>query len=208
MVFKSQKQHINYWKYRKNINWKEAYFDSYEHPHRFLIIEALKKMRFGSVFEIGCAAGANLFLIKKNFLDARIGGIDLNEDAIKTAKQLLPRSGVLETGNALDIFLSDKSVDVVLTDMTFIYINPLKIHEAIEEIKRICRNNLIMIEFHSGSFLKRWGLRLATGYNAYDYKKLLEKHEFYDVEIEKLKEKDWPGGEPQRTYGYLITAKL
>lgn len=206
-MLKSTKQHIKYWEHR-DIDWKTAYFDTHNHPHRRLIIEKLRKIPFISILEVGCASGPNLYLIAKTFQNkVRVGGIDISSDAIETAKKHLPLGSVLEQGNVQNMYFNDESVDIILSDMTLIYISPQKIKRVIKEMKRVARNNIILVEFHSKNVFKRWGLALASGYYAHNYKKLLENEGFYDIEIQKLTEQDWPGGEPQKSFGVLITAK-
>ena len=201
-----KKRHINYWRNR-NIDWKQAYFE--DHPHRDLIVEALRRLKIGSVMEFGCASGYNLYKIRKAFPWVEIGGIDISEDAIETAKKLLPEdTAVLEACSADKVFLSDKSSDVVLTDACLIYFDPLSINKVVKEMKRVARKHVLLVEFNSRNWLKRLALRLFTGYNSYDWKKLLEKHGFSDVEMYKITEEDWPGGEPWKTFGYLISARV
>lgn len=199
-------RHIKYWANRK-IDWRQAYWNP-EHPHRDLIIKALRGIKFGSLIEVGCGAGANLGKIIQNFKGVSVGGIDINADAIKTAEEIFGNDAeVLEVSSMDKIFLSDLSCDVILSDMALIYMSPFTIKKAIKEIHRVARNHIIFVEFHHKSWWKRFVLRLISGYNAYDYKDLLEKNGFHDVEIYKLTEADWPGGQPQKTFACLIAAK-
>ena len=201
------KRHIKYWQDRK-IDWRQAYWNP-EHPHRELIVKALKNIKFTGLIEVGCASGANLKKVIDNFPQVEIGGIDLSQDAIETAIEMFgDRAAVLEVSNVTKIFLSDKSADVVLSDMCLIYLDPFTINRALKEIKRITRSNVLFVEFHSKNWFRRMALRLFSGYNSYNYKRLLEKHGFYDVEMYKLTEKDWPGGQPQKEFAYLISAKV
>lgn len=199
-------RHISYWK-KRPIDWKAAYHTP-DHPHRGLIIKALKHVRFHSLIEAGCATGANLYKIRENFPGVEVGGIDISPEAVKGALDILGDCAVMEQGSVTDMFLSDKSADVLLTDACLIYVDPFNIHKALQEIKRVARNNVLFVEFHSSSWIKRQVLRIFSGYNAYDYKKLLYKHGFTQIEMLKLTEKDWPGGEPWRSFGYIISAKI
>lgn len=93
---KNTQQHKDYWTQRK-IDWVSHYWNP-DHPHRDFIIEILKTSPPGSVCEIGCGAGANLYRIKKEFTNCKIAGCDLNQDAIDTANKLffdanLPKAG-------------------------------------------------------------------------------------------------------------------
>lgn len=205
-MLKSTEQHKRYWAERQ-IDWKTSYFDTHDHPHRELIVRLLKTIPFKSLLEVGCASGPNLYKIRQNFPHAELGGVDVSEAAVHEGRKHLP--GVsLEVGSADDIFFSDKSTDVLLTDMALIYVGPMNIDKSIKEIKRVTRSYAMFVEFHSESWLKRTALRFASGYNAYDYKKLLSKHGFYDIRTIKIPEEAWPGGEPQKTFGYIITARI
>lgn len=204
-MLKSTAQHTKFWQERK-IDWKTAYLDTIGHPHRKLIMDQLRRWHFGSILEIGCASGPNLYRIAKEF-GVQVGGVDVNPEAIAMARRALP-GGILEVGLATDLFFSDKSADVILSDMTLIYVGPGQIGKAIEEIKRVARSYVVLCEFHHSNLLARLGLSLTSGYYAYNYPKLLARHGFYDIEIHKISQEDWPGGEPQRTFGYIITAKV
>jgi|TARA_Y100000034_G_scaffold114142_1_gene149903 ubiquinone/menaquinone biosynthesis C-methylase UbiE len=206
-MLKSTNRHKKYWQERV-IDWKKGYLDTWTHPHRTRIIEILRKINFVSILEVGCASGPNLYLIAKAFNNkVRVGGVDISASAIETAKKHLPPGSVLEQSDVQDMYFNDDSVDVTLSDMTLIYISPWKIKRTLREIKRVTRNNIIFVEFHSKNIFKRWGLALASGYYAHNYEKLLENEGFYDIMIEKIPEEAWPGGEPQKSFGYIITAK-
>lgn len=206
LEIKTTKDHLEYWQNRK-IDWDASYLQTWNHPHRYLITHVLKSFNWYSLFEIGCGAGANLVNIVKQIPERQVGGIDINADAIALAEQTF-KGGSFKVGDALDIMMSDKGTDVLLSDMCLIYAGPKKIHEYIKEIKRVTRNRVLFCEFHHESLWKRWWLRLRTGYNAYDYKKLLKKHGFYDIQVWKIPEESWPGGNPQKTFGYIILAKV
>ena len=205
--FNSTHKWSNYWKHRKNIDWKTAYLDTWKHPHRFIISGILKTLPWLSLFEIGCGSGANLMNIVKIIGGKQVGGIDVNEKAIELANKTFD-GGIFKVGYGDDIMLSDKSTDVVLSDMCLIYVDPSKIDKYLNEIKRIGRKYVLLCEFHSESFWKRIKLRFTSGYYAYNYKKLLEKHDFYDILSYRLRLEDWPGGEPQKSYGWIFLASI
>jgi len=203
---KTTNQHKKYWKDRK-IDWKTSYLDTWNHPHRKLIIAALRGFHWVSLMEVGVGGGANLYNILKNFKGKQIGGIDVNKDAIELAQKTF-NGGLFKVNSADDIMLSDNSTDVMLSDMTLIYVSPLQIMSYLKEIKRVARNYIVLCEFHSDSWWNRLALKINTGYNAHNYRKLLTKLGFYDIFTYKLKEEDWPGGNPQKTFAYLIIAKV
>ena len=203
---KTTKQHKKFWASRK-IDWQKSYTDTWNHPHRFLISGVLKTFNWISLIEIGCGSGPNLVNILKTFQGKEVGGIDINPDAIEAAKKTFG-GGMFKVSSGDDIMLSDDSTDVVLSDMCLIYVDPFSIDRYIKEIRRIARNHVVLCEFHSTSLFARLKLWLTSGYFAHNYKKLLEKHDFYDVMLYKLPIKAWPGGEPQKTFCYIIIANV
>jgi|TARA_R100000501_G_scaffold17789_1_gene33888 ubiquinone/menaquinone biosynthesis C-methylase UbiE len=209
-MLKTTNRHKKYWVKRKDIDWKQAYFDTWTHPHRKLIIDKLRNVTFGSVLELGCASGPNLYRIIQEFHtdQIRVGGIDISPQAIEVAKKMLPPQSLLEVSDIEDFYFSENSVDVILTDMALIYVSPWKIKKVLKKIRQVARKDVIFCEFHSESFFKRWGLALASGYYAHNFKKRLRNMGFYDIIIDKIDEKDWPGGEPQKSFGYIIHAKV
>lgn len=190
---KSTKKWSEYWKVRK-IDWNQAYLQTWNHPHRFLISSLLKTFGWMSLFEIGCGAGANLVNIVKSFpgKTIQLGGCDINPDAIELARKTL-QGAILRAGAGNDILLSDKSSDVVLTDRLLIYVSPRQIDDYIAEIKRIARKRVVLCEFYCPRWHGRIKLRLTSGYFAYDYRALLDRHGFNDIIIYEIPEAAWPG---------------
>ena len=206
-AIKRTKDHIKYWKNRK-ADWKKSYLDTADHPHRKLITGILCDLKgWNAIFEIGCNAAPNMVALLKRRPRTMVGACDVNEEAIKLANETMI-GGNFMAGSADDVFMSDKSVDIVLSDMTLIYVSPRDINRYIKELKRVGRQYVLLCEFHSESWWNRKALKFNTGYYAHDYKRLLEKHGFYDICYYKLKEEDWPGGNPQKTFAYLILAKI
>jgi len=205
-LFKTTREHEKYWTNRK-IDWKTSYFDTWNHPHRFLISDILKRLSWISLIEIGCGGGANLKNILESVSGKQIGGIDINKDAIDFCSKNFV-GGMFKVGSGEDVMMSDNSTDVVLSDMSLIYVGPMKINKYLNEFKRIGRKYVILCEFHSNSLWNRLALRFNSGYNAYNYRKLLSKHGFYDIFIQKIPESAWPGGNPQKTFGNIIVAKI
>jgi len=188
--FRTTKNHKDYWQNRK-IDWEKDYLSTWNHPHRYLISGLLKQFTWVSLIEVGCGAGANLMNIIKNLSGKQLGGIDINKDAIAVAEKTF-KGGVFKLGSAEDILMSDNSTDVVLTDMCLIYVGPKKIKKHLREIKRITRNRVVLCEFHSKSWWQRLKLKVETGYNMYDYEKLLTKLGFYDISVNQIPNEMWP----------------
>lgn len=202
---KTTNDHKKYWRERK-IDWKVDYLSTWTHPHRELIVAALKTFPWFTLWEVGCGPGANLVKINKEIPDRQLGGSDINEDAIKLAMETF-MNGRFHVESAEDMLLSDKSLDVILSDATLIYIDPSKIDTVINEFTRSARNHIVLCEFHSKNWLKRLLFRFKTGYNAYNYQKLLSKHGCYDIQIIKIPKEYWPGT-PWEEWGHIIIARV
>lgn len=201
---RTTKKHKAFWKNRK-IDWKESYLSTWDHPHRKLIIHALKMFDWFSLWEVGCGPGANLVKITEQLPGHQLGGGDINEDAIELAKQTFigGRFHVEESDN---ILLSDDSVDVVLSDAHLIYYGPTEIKKVLSEMIRATRTHLVLCEYHSTSWWERLMIRLKTGYNAYNYEQLLESLGCYSVRLIKIPQSYWPDTMWGK-YGYIIMAK-
>lgn len=204
---KTTNSHKQFWSKRK-IDWRKEYLDTWNHPHRQLIMWVLQSFPWYSLWEVGCGPGANLLRILKTpeLQGRQLGGSDVNEEAIELARSTFI-GGKFHVESTENLLLSDKAVDVILSDASLIYISPLKIDKALDEITRVARSRIVLCEFHSTSFWKRWWFRWKTGYNAYDYQKLLEKHGCYDIQMIKITKEFWDGT-PWTDWGYIITAKI
>jgi hypothetical protein len=203
-MFKSTRSNLKFWS-KRQINWGEHYWNP-EHPHRTMIINILthKVRRFGSIIEVGCAAGANLARVKLVFPHVDVGGVDPNPEAIEEARRRVP-GGTFEVGHTHDLFFSDRSVDVTLTDACLLYVSPLNIKDALREIRRVTRTHVVLCELYHPN----WFVRLVAGWSGYslhNYPKLLMKMGFYDVEVHKIPEHVWPGL-PWSRFGYMFVAK-
>ncbi|HEV2201651.1 MAG TPA: class I SAM-dependent methyltransferase [Bryobacteraceae bacterium] len=202
-MYKTEQQHLDYWSARK-MDWKSGYLDTWEHPHRQMIVDALSGFQFDSVLEVGCAAGANLFRIHRDFPKVRLSGTDVNAQAIEAAREFL--NGDLRVGTLAQAGFPDRCADVVLTDMVLIYV--ARIEEELARIRRIARKHIVLCEFHSERWWERAALKLATGYRARDYRALLRRQGWRAIEVLKIPRESWPGGRPQRRFGYVITARI
>jgi len=201
------KKWSNWWE-RHQIDWRKEYVSSWAHPHRTLISRVLASFPWLSLLEIGVGGGANLVNIVKTLkVQRQLGGIDINPDAIKTTSEVL-KDAFLRVGSIEDLPVSDNMTDVLLTDMTLIYISPSEIDQAISELKRVSRRHIVLCELHSASFWRRLSIRLTEGLYLHDYKKLLEKHGFYDVEFIKVKKEHWPESDLQQDYAFIIKATV
>ncbi len=204
-MLKTTEQHKKYWQDRK-IDWKTHYYDSWNHPHRELIVEALKQFPWFTLWEVGVGGGANIARIVRDLPGRHLGGSDVSEDAVAFCREAF-KDGKFQVESVEDMLMSDHSSDVILSDATLIYVDPKKIDKVMGEIVRIARNNIVLCEFHSKSWWKRFWFRMKSGYNAYDYDALLKRHGCYDVRIFKIPKRFWPGT-PWEEWGHIIIASV
>jgi SAM-dependent methyltransferase len=189
-------------------NWAQGYLDTIDHPHRAQLVDAVCSFTpVDSVLEVGCASGANLVCLRGRMPDARLIGVDINRQAIATARRHFAESGdqsiQLFVGRA-DLLsdLPDASVDVVLIDAVLMFIAPDRIQAVVAELCRVARKGLVLNEYHRvgesrGSFDGgRWG---------YDFVALL-RQQVPKARIDTSKSA-FVGGAWDR-YGTLIEVRL
>lgn len=204
MNLKKTKTHSQWWKNRK-IDWKTSYLDTWDHPHRLYLANKLAKWRWASLFEVGCGAGANELLFSHTFPYAALGGCDVSPEAIKVARSAVPH-GVFDIASGDNVFMSDKSVDLILTDMCLIYVDASEVGKYLKEMKRVGRHRIVLVEFYHPSWWKRLKMTWA-GRHTHNYPKLLEKLGCFDVTVDKMPETLWPGAHDNE-YRYIISARL
>lgn len=89
----------------------------------------LKSFEFNSIFEVGVFSGRNLNIIQNVFPHVKIGGIDINPNAVKFANEKLSNASI-STCSVYDMDTIDKW-DVVFTAGVMIHIPPDGIDLAI-----------------------------------------------------------------------------
>lgn len=201
-----------YWKFRHifDSSWAESYIsdDSVRHPHRKVLIDVISKYApFRSILEIGCASGPNLYLIAGEFPEAKIYGIDISWKAVKTGSGFFKSKGIksvfLKQGGIEKLKeFEDKSIDIIFSDATLIYLGPSEISFAIKEMARIGKKAIILCEQNSNTgksfYNDRW---------IHDYEALFKEMSlFKSIKITKLPAGIWSGD--WATMGAIIKVLL
>lgn len=182
-----------------SVNWIYGYAQSVDHPHRTLILDALKEMKFGSLLEVGCNSGPNLMNIQRDFPVAKLAGFDLNAEAIKVAKKVLKNKVSLGVGTVRYIPWQDKTFDVVLCDAVLMYVQPKDVAQVMAELERVARKAIIIVDrFATEDSVcgHVWGR---------NYTKLL-KDMGYKVEVKKITKAQWPTSKNWQKYGRIFVA--
>lgn len=204
-MLKNTKHQTNYWKQRK-IDWKESYQSTVNHPHRKLISMMLGSIPFTSLWEVGVGGGANLIKIVQDYKGKQLGGSDVNADAVALCQETF-QNGLFRVEAGDNLLMSDKSVDIILSDMCLIYVDPLKIDDYLKEFKRVARNYIVLCEFDSRSFWQRQKARFTSGYHVYDYQRRLEKLGYFNIQVQKIPVELWPGTDNNTEFRSIITAR-
>ena len=85
-----------------------------------------------NAFEVGCGAGANLYLLARDGFE--VGGLDYSSTLIDIAKRVIPADKLSEIICAgADELPVDKKYDVVFSDSIFIYFDDLSYAERVLE---------------------------------------------------------------------------
>ena len=183
----------------KNKTWIEEYSYSQWHPHRQLIIKELNNLwPFQGLLEVGCASAPNLMEIERYFHTTSLTGIDVNAHAIKEAEQNIPDGTFLE-GDVRQIPFLDKSFDIVLADAILMYLNQLEIGKALDEMRRVARKGIIIIDW----FDKDPNGVIKDFHWARNYDYLLTNMGFKMRPKYKLTQQDWPSDNWIRN-GYMF----
>ena len=181
--------------------WKERDVDDFtpDLPHRKDLYDEIVKFEPQSVLEIGCGCGSNLAVIQKYLSGIKIAGIDLSAKSIEKAVKNLGNIQLV-VGDGGKLPFEDKSFDVVFTDGTLIYVRPDKIEQIRDEMLRVARKGIVMVEFHHNSFGKLG--KIGLNHWVRNYKELFEGKE---VELKKITNRDsWKW----QALAYLMTVKL
>lgn len=95
-----------------------------------------------SALEIGCGTGIDLRLFPETF---QIHGIDLNENALKIAKEKLPVAG-FKKGSITELPFGDSSVDFVFTHGLLNFLDEPTLGKGVSEMFRVSRKYIMNCE--------------------------------------------------------------
>lgn len=103
---------------------------SFNHPYRQQIVEVIEQHLpyRGSVMEVGCGPGINLFRLHLARPDAILYGVDINEPLAGWAKRLLRDAAMIYAGNVLD-FPPSNLIHVLFSVYTAAYFLPSQLSD-------------------------------------------------------------------------------
>ena len=171
--------------------------------HRYLLLNALEKERFESILDVGCGYGQDLVLIKKQFPNVKMAGIDASVERIGEARAVLD-GAELVVGYASELPFKDKSFDISFTDAVLMMGGIERAMLILNEIIRVTKNKVFFIETHSD--IKENDVKFNE-YNVRNYQEILPKLGFKNLKFKKITKEIW-SGMPWEYWGYLIEARL
>ena len=99
-----------------------------------------------SIAEIGCGAGHNLISLSELNPNYTLVGVDPNLYAVIKAIQ---NKVTALTGDCFDTYLKSSYYDLVFTSGVLMHVAPEDMGRAVEEISRIARKYILIIEYYS-----------------------------------------------------------
>ncbi|MEW6170184.1 MAG: class I SAM-dependent methyltransferase [Candidatus Omnitrophota bacterium] len=132
-------------------NWSDKYF---KQPHRKKtaishewLLEEISNSKPENILEVGCGFGRNLDFIYKNLKSpVKIIGLDLSEKFLKKALKYVDSNISLVCADIMSLPFSDNSIDFVFTYGTLMHVPHQNIKDAIMELRRICKKDLVIVE--------------------------------------------------------------
>lgn len=183
-------------------DWIANYWKSQDHPHRALIVDALRNAGdVKSILEAGSSCGPNLALIKNelSLQEKNLCGFDANADSVAYGLKKMPQATWL-SGDIRTIALESGSYDAVLCDASLMYVAPNDIKATMINLSRIARHVFVIVDRYHESELGE----LTSGGHiwARNYEKLLAEQGF-EVSKLKLRKEDWPTSERWSQDGWV-----
>lgn len=178
----------------------KSYRDSIEHPHRSPLIDMICSYSPDSILEVGCNCGPNLYLLARRLPYAQLYGIDINRVAIEKASKWFAESGItnvhfnVSKADELGGF-QDRSIDVVFTDAVLIFVGSDKILKVAEEMLRVARKGLVLVEWYNFKPGRRDRNGLGVHHSSLwkrDYTSLMKRFpSVQDVKVAKMTKDIW-----------------
>lgn len=132
------------WKYRHWVDpkWVEGY-KNLKAPHRKVLVKEILKHNPQSVLEVGCGAGANLFLLHEASPRLHLYGIDISPRAVKEGNKWNGDIATITLGSFDDIPYGSLpiSFSVAFTDTSLMYAKD-KV-KALKELKRVAKKVIL-----------------------------------------------------------------
>ena len=188
-----------YWRFKHLIHpdWAKVYFDDRilnDGRNRDKLIKFINKLNQNKILEIGCASGANLFLLEEKQKYDQLEGIDISNYCIEEGKKILKKYNsnvILKQGNATKPNYKNKSFDVVFISGVAFDLTDKELFSAVTQSLRISKKYFILhisnYKLHPSLNIKSKG-KVYKNHSLRDYY-LFFKENFaeYEKKVIKLK---------------------
>lgn len=123
------------------------FFDSFGTKRSELNTEFLGGLELNSILECGCGTGNQLLLLKNQGYE-NLSGVDIQEDALKSARQRLPDANLVQS-SLFDIPFDDDFFDLTCTNTVLIHIAVCDLIKVMSEIVRVSKRYIWGFEFYN-----------------------------------------------------------
>ncbi|MGQ0639619.1 MAG: class I SAM-dependent methyltransferase [Gemmatimonadaceae bacterium] len=195
------------WKRRRASTIKDsgaAFWTETRDAHRDVIIDAvLKRAPIGSLLEVGCGSGANLYRLALALPGTQFHGLDVNQHVVDETRarfEAMAMTNIALTSGRADVLdMPNDSIDIILCDAVLMYVGPDKIGRTLSELLRVARKSVLLSEW-----LGAEGARSTYHYGhwLHDYVSML-RHRVARVQTNLYPPTSWADSS-WRQYGHLI----
>ncbi len=160
---------------------------------QYWLLNKIEELKPRKVLEVGCGFGKNLnFILEHLSFPASLVGFDLSESMIRKAKKVLSQKAFLGCGDINRLPFRDQVFDLVFTHATLMHVSEQNIKMAIQELQRVTKTFVIIVEetyWSKGNF-KGKTLKPNDYTFIYDYEELVSQCGLEIEEMEEVKG-DW-----------------
>ena len=194
-IFQSKPQYRSlYWRFKHlaHPGWAKVYFDGRnlnDGRNRDKLIKFISKLDQNKILEIGCASGANLFLLEEKQKYDQLEGIDISNYCIEEGKKILKKFNsniVLKHGNAAKPNYKNKSFDVVFISGVAFDLTDKDLISAVTQSLRISRKYFIL---HISNYKLHPSLNIQSKGMLYKSHFLRDYHLFFKENFARYEKK-------------------
>jgi len=191
------------WENRDSNMASKGYLVSINSETNDFLYEYIEKLNYSTLLEVGSNVGNRIIKLALNNPTKEFYGIDINRSAIDLGIEYLRSNRIgnmnLYCLNLVKIGDEKFYSDIVVTWATLIYISPREIKKAINNLAKMSRDYLILVEKvieNNDSILSRIKIQLKGFPNwSYNYEALLKIHGFALMLSDPIPDSIWmPGG--------------
>jgi trans-aconitate methyltransferase len=162
-----------YWRERGKIYQSTfQYNDTFRLQERFLL-DALRKLSFSSVLEVGCGFGRITKLLLQSYDIQEYTAVDLSPDQIESAKKYVNNQEKVNfvTSN-IQSFNSDKKFDLVVAAEVLLHVKPEEIEAIVAKLLSFTNHYFVHIDWSED----RHNVTEANSHNfMHDYDKIYDE---------------------------------